>query len=64
MKDCNVRFKKGQRWRSKDSGVILTLINKINGGKWSTKTNHGNNHAVWERTLLKFYYQIERGENG
>lgn len=49
-------FKKGQRWKSKDRGNIITLRRKASGNRhWVTD----NGHKIHEGTLLKYYDKSE-----
>ena len=56
----SMKYKKGQLWKSKDTGVVLELINKKSGNKhWNTKKVGGKNaHKIHEGTLIKFYELI------
>lgn len=53
-------IKKGQLWKSKDSGVVLEIIGKKTGNKhWNTKKlGGGKTHKIHEGTLQKFYKQL------
>lgn len=50
-------IKKGQIWKSKDSGVEIEIVSKKSGNRhWNTKKLNGNkSHKIHEGTLLKFY---------
>ncbi len=54
-----MKIKKNQKWKSKDSNVILTIIQKSTGNKhWVAITNKGKSHHIHEGTLIKFYELI------
>lgn len=47
----------GQKWKSKDSGVVLEIISKFSGNRhWNTKkVGRKDSHKIHEGTLYKFY---------
>lgn len=48
--------RRGQRWKSKSSGVVLTIHGKATGNKhWIAVSDRGKSHKVHEGTLKKFY---------
>jgi len=53
----NIKIKKGQLWKSKDSNIVLQIVNKFSGNRhWNTKKIGGKKaHRIHEGTLYKFY---------
>jgi len=53
-------IKKGQLWKSKQSGIVLKIINKASGNlHWTAvQVNGGKSHHVHEGTLQKYYQLV------
>jgi len=48
----NIKIKKGQFWKSKDSGKVIKITGRKSGNRhWNVDTGH----KIHEGTLLKFY---------
>ena len=53
--DNAIKIKRGQRWQSKDSGVVMRLTCR-NKELWKgVNVKSKATHSLYERTLLKFY---------
>jgi len=60
------KIKKGQLWKSKDSGIILQICQKWSISRcWVAKAINRKDavHHIHEGTLLKFYELIEGEKN-
>jgi hypothetical protein len=58
------KIKPGQRWRSRERGIVLTVRKRTNRGRgkaWLVVTESGINHHIYEGRLKKLYY-LEEGE--
>ena len=48
-----VKIKKGQQWKSKDSGKVIRITGRKSGNRhW----NVDNGHKIHEGTLEKYYH--------
>ena len=57
---AKAKVKKGQTWRSKDSGIMVTIINKATGnGHWNVKTDRKKCHHMSSWTLIRYYELIK-----
>jgi hypothetical protein len=55
-----IKIKKGQQWKSKVSGIVLTVIKRATGNKhWTVNTNRGKSHHIHEGTLRSKYEVVE-----
>ena len=52
-----MKIKRGQIWKSKDSGINIEILKKFSGNRhWNTKKiGGGKSHKIHEGTLIKFY---------
>lgn len=48
-------IKKGQCWKSKDTGKVITITSKKSGNRHWHTTDGKNSHKIHEGTLIKFY---------
>ena len=55
-----MKVKRGQQWKNKTTGSIVTIKNKSTGNRHWTLDNQ---HHIHEGTLLKFYYPVMKEES-
>jgi len=58
----NIKIKRGQIWKSKDSGLIIKICQKWRGNKyWCVKAinRKDTTHHIHEGTLIKYYEIME-----
>lgn len=55
-------IKKGRRYKSMDTGVVIKLTNKSHDTLWQARVlNKGKNkvHKVYEKTLHRYYREVK-----
>ena len=51
-----IEIRKGQKWKSNNSGVIINICRKTKGGKhWCVSSNRKNNHHLREEMIWKHF---------